>query len=166
MLVQADSDFYLINSRSPFATYKVLWYQRGRGQWHYNVGQRCKVDILVPGIMNIPAVPSQRVETLSGLPVMPLLPHLCLKLQAWDDHGKSYRSDMRVKQHVDVRDVNRLLEIAVVRRVSVRGQDAAWVPTAMVTEATKRAKRYVSGSLGVLGSLESAANWRAIGFLV
>ncbi|KAJ7237858.1 hypothetical protein C8J57DRAFT_1439140 [Mycena rebaudengoi] len=48
VLVANDSNFYTIASRTPFATYHVLWY-RLPGFHHFS-----KVEVLLPEIMNIP----------------------------------------------------------------------------------------------------------------
>jgi hypothetical protein len=80
LLVTANPDFYLVAAKTPGATYRVLWcrltgYRRS-----------CKVDILLPGIMNIPRVPRELIKRVQNLPVMPLAGILLLKLQAWEDH--------------------------------------------------------------------------------
>ncbi|KAI0325240.1 hypothetical protein GY45DRAFT_1374894 [Cubamyces sp. BRFM 1775] len=112
MLVTADSSFYLVRSRNPYATYKVLWY-RSTSAGAYSPSW--KVDILLPGIMNIPNVPHDRIVSKSPhhIPLMPLIPHLLLKLQAWSDHRASHRSDQRMKQYTDVRDIDQLLDIVL-----------------------------------------------------
>ncbi len=80
MLVRSDSNVYLVNSRNIHATYKVLWYRFPDSY----IGKHCKVDILVPGVMNIPNVPPERLVSNAShhLPLMPLIPYLLLKLQA------------------------------------------------------------------------------------
>lgn len=158
MLVNANSDFYLLTPRTPGATYMVLWYEEGHAL-HSLYGTRCKVDILLPGIMNIPTVPPEKVLTHNGLPAMPLIPHLFLKLQAWADHRASLRPDQIRKQYTDVRDIDALLDIAVVKRVRIDTQDVVWVPASMTSAARERVKSYV-----VLGSMSSRTRWRALGF--
>ncbi|KAJ3790374.1 hypothetical protein GGU10DRAFT_419427 [Lentinula aff. detonsa] len=121
-LVHLDARFYLIASKDPSATYRVLWFRLPG--YH----RSCKVDLLLPGIMNIPSVDPNRVVriqdsmnvlnspgyasslTLStDYPLMPFLPLLLLKLQAWQDHGESPKLFMRQKQPTDVRDIQELL---------------------------------------------------------
>ncbi|KAG8681033.1 hypothetical protein FRC08_015883 [Ceratobasidium sp. 394] len=46
-LVRSDRQFYMVPSRNPEATYRVLWYRTARGS-------RVKVDVLHPGVMFIP----------------------------------------------------------------------------------------------------------------
>lgn len=45
-------------------------------------------------------------------PLMPFLPLLLLKLQAWQDHGESAKLFMRDKQPTDVQDILELLRLA------------------------------------------------------
>ncbi|THU75320.1 hypothetical protein K435DRAFT_974877 [Dendrothele bispora CBS 962.96] len=144
-LVSYDPRFYTVASKDPLATYRVLWFRLS--------GYRrcCKVDLLLPGVMNIPLVPLERIyrmkdhqstvtsesslssyySTLStrsaDYPLMPFLPLLLLKLQAWQDHGESPKLYMREKQPTDVKDINELLDLAVTKyaivtvRVSAKG---------------------------------------------
>lgn len=73
-----DSNFYTVASKDPRATYRVLWYRLG-------YSRSCKVDVLMPGIMNIPPVPAARIayrRSRSELPLISFLPLLLLKLQA------------------------------------------------------------------------------------
>ncbi|KAJ3745670.1 hypothetical protein DFH05DRAFT_1534817 [Lentinula detonsa] len=106
-LVHLDARFYLIASKDPSATYRVLWFRLPG--YH----RSCKVDLLLPGIMNIPSVDPNLVELSStDYPLMPFLPLLLLKLQAWQDHGESPKLFMRQKQPTDVRDIQELLQLA------------------------------------------------------
>ncbi|OCH85891.1 hypothetical protein OBBRIDRAFT_797697 [Obba rivulosa] len=151
MLCDRDSNFFLVPSKKAFATYKVLWYG-----YPY---RRCKVDILLPGIMNIPSVPKDRVEQRSGFPVMPLLPLLMLKLQAWEDHRNHYESYMREKQHTDVSDIRSLLKIARRNGISCGNASNSWIPSSLVEETKRRVKSWVER----MGSAENH-DWAAIGF--
>ncbi|KAL7284879.1 hypothetical protein ACG7TL_002193 [Trametes sanguinea] len=119
MLVRDDQQFQLVRSRNPRATYRVLWY-RIPGTY-----QRCKVDILIPGILNVPAVQYRYIISPKPhhLPLMPLIPQLLLKLQGWADHRVSHRSDMRAKQCIDVRDVDALLEIVWRKKMRIDDED-------------------------------------------
>ncbi|KIK55979.1 hypothetical protein GYMLUDRAFT_99387 [Collybiopsis luxurians FD-317 M1] len=123
-IVSYDPRFYLIASKDPYATYRVLWFRL------YGIRRACKVDILLPGIMNIPSVSPQRIYRIKNhpswnvsghrsyyssltvdYPLMPFLPLLLLKLQAWQDHGESSKAHMRLKQPTDVQDIRELLEL-------------------------------------------------------
>jgi len=84
LVVSNDSKFFLVPSRSPRETYKILYYSlHTRGF--------CKVDILLPGTMNIPSVPRSHITytQVPDVPVMPLLAVILLKLQGWMDHRDS-----------------------------------------------------------------------------
>ncbi|KAI0752474.1 hypothetical protein C8Q80DRAFT_1351008 [Daedaleopsis nitida] len=147
MLVEQDSLFYLVPSKNPRATYEVLWYSLSDSTSRYYGSLRAlydchKVDILNPGVMNIP-----------------LLPQLLLKLQAWSDHRASHRANMRAKQHVDVRDIDLLLDIAVRKAVRIRAEDTRWVPETMITEAQGRVLSYT-----MFASQKTSAGWKTVGF--
>ncbi|KAJ7472910.1 hypothetical protein B0H11DRAFT_1843937 [Mycena galericulata] len=155
-LVAVDSNFYTVASKDPFATYRVLWYRLG-------FRRSCKVDVLTPGIMNIPSVPIPRIayrRSRSDLPLMPFLPLLLLKLQAWMDHGEAEKFYLRIKQHVDARDITDLLELAVSKYGIDLKKDGKWLPDSFVQAAVKRVKAYVKCFP------ESAGRWKEIGFRV
>lgn len=125
LLVNGDpSHFYLRLPRDPMAPYRILYYRKSYpGTW-------CKVDILVPGIMNLPNIPSALpvlrsaviddarasrgtrncLTTPSDIPVVPFSLLLLLKLQAWADHRVATELYKRVKQHQDASDVQLLLQ--------------------------------------------------------
>ncbi|KAI0703897.1 hypothetical protein C8T65DRAFT_654564 [Cerioporus squamosus] len=166
LLVDSDSDFYLVPSRNPSAAYSVLWCRLpshtsrrgGRGRGRGRAQRRCKVDILVPGVLNIPDVPRRRVRMISGLPAMPLIPLLLLKLQGWSDHRDSPRADMQEKQYVDAEDIMELLEIAVERNQEVWQGNLSWMPRRLVRDSEVRVGEFVDEYPG------SAMDWEAIGF--
>ena len=161
ILVRADSRFYLVRSRSRFASYRVLWYRLSPGVYPRPLVD-CKVDVVRPGTLSVPHVPAERLVTLRGLPVMPLVPQLLLKLQGWTDHRDSHRADMRAKMVVDVVDIDALLDIAVERRVRVRDPEVAeWLPDSMILAAERRLRSYTA-----LGSRSSSAKWRELGLAV
>ncbi|KAI8989242.1 hypothetical protein BD414DRAFT_536534 [Trametes punicea] len=157
MLVQDDRQFLLVRSRNPRATYRVLWY-RLPGSY-----QRCKVDILIPGILNVPAVPYRYIVSPKPhyLPVMPPIPQLLLKLQGWADHRISPRADMRAKQYLDVRDIDSLLEIVCRRNLRIDDNVVKWVPETTFEAASSTLQRYV-----VVASPQSIYNWRKLGFAI
>ncbi|KAJ7670391.1 hypothetical protein B0H17DRAFT_1246149 [Mycena rosella] len=156
ILVARDSNFYTIASKDPLATYRVLWYRLG-------LRRSCKVDVLMPGIMNIPSVPVPRIayrRSRSDLPLMPFLPLLLLKLQAWMDHREAEKYYLKVKQHVDAQDIGDLLELAVSKYNIDLRKDGKWLPDSFVRAAAKRVKAYVKSFP------DSTEHWRDIGFSV
>ncbi|KAI0752461.1 hypothetical protein C8Q80DRAFT_1267008 [Daedaleopsis nitida] len=163
ILVREDPHFYLVSSKNPRATYKVLWYSLATRSYRYPLPTiDCKVDILIPGVLDVPDVPLPRVLTLSGLPVMPLVPQLLLKLQGWSDHRLSHRSDMQAKQYVDIRDIDALLEIALEKGARVKGgEEDDWIPESMITLANTRLRFYTR-----YASRYSVGKWRTLGLSV
>ena len=158
ILVREDSNFYLVRSKNWRATYRVLWYRLSANTYP-RPSVDCKVDILIPGILNIPNVPQERVRTIEGLPVMPMIPQLLLKLQGWSDHRASSRSDMQLKQYVDVDDIDQLLAIAVDEGASVGAAECRWLPGSMTGAASARLWSYT-----LRASAGKKDQWRKIGF--
>jgi hypothetical protein len=152
MLVAADSDFYLVGATRPGATYKVLWYRRG-------LGHCCKVNILRPGVMNIPRVPPERIGRVDGLPLMPLAGILLLKLQAWEDHRSANKMDL--KDWADQADLARLLPIAI--EAGLRLSEETWLPDDFVKASRSRAKRLIPYAAS--GAREMYSQWQKIGLL-
>lgn len=154
LVKQAGATFYLRPAKTPGATYKVLFAHlppRGHRK------RSCKVDILVPGVLNIPFVSSHNIVRLESLPVMPLISLLLLKLQGWEDHRLSSRSDMQQKQYVDIRDIQQLLQIAVQRREDVTL--TTWLPREFVEAGQERLKRFLE-----IIRPTSSDLWNVIGF--
>ena len=98
---------------------------------------------------------------LSGLPVMPMIPQLLLKVQGWSDHRASHRTDMQLKQYVDVEDIDQLLAIAVDEGASVRAGECAWLPGSMTAAAPTRLWSYT-----LRASVNTKDQWRRLGFEV
>ncbi len=151
--------FYLRPAKTPGATYKVLFASLSfSSSPYYRYRRSCKVDILTPGIMNIPFVDAYRIVRIASTPVMPFIPLLLLKLQAWDDHRKSTRYDFQAKQYVDIRDIEKLLVIAVKRKENV-SKEAEWLPHSFVKAAKERVGLFVT-----IASTSSREQWQQIGF--
>ncbi|KAK7059922.1 helicase ATP-binding domain-containing protein [Favolaschia claudopus] len=156
ILVSNDSKFFTVRSKNPYATYRVLWYR-------LSYIRDCKVDVLTPGTMNIPLVPTRRIaykKDRSDLPLMPFLPLLLLKLQAWQDHQNADKMYLREKQHVDVRDIDELLELAIEKYDVDFKRDGQWLLETFVNTAAARVRVYVRHFP------TSAESWRSIGFRV
>ncbi|KAK0204352.1 hypothetical protein DFS33DRAFT_881778 [Desarmillaria ectypa] len=140
-VVATNPSFYLIAAKDPFATYKVLWYRLP------GYRRSCKVDLLFPGVMNIPPVPPdsivrrQHVYDHETLPLMPFIPLLLLKLQAWMDHGESAKSYMKAKQPTDVADITELLNIYVTS--GNLGELGSWIPESFLKAGRSRRRVFV-----------------------
>jgi len=155
LLVENDSNFFLVPSRKPRAPYKILYYTLpSRGF--------CKVDILLPGSMDIPAVPLSRITytQVPDVPVMPLIAVLLLKLQGWTDHRDAEREHYQEKQYVDVDDIKEVLDIL---RRDYRMKTLAsegWMPRWFVNLARERVDEFVEAFP------DTRDLWYDIGFIV
>lgn len=154
LLTEADDQFFLVPSRRRSANYEVLWYElpsnrRGRGR-------QCKVDILVPGdALLIPDIPSRYIKHKDGLPVVPALPLLLMKLQGWTDHRYSNRRDFQEKELADVEDIEELLSNT---GTHIDSKQMAWLPEDFVSAAQERVYQYVEEFS------HTALEWEALGF--
>jgi len=156
LLVSTNSNFFLVPSKDRYATYKVLWYSLTSVRPSY-YARACKVDILLPGIMNIPSIPTQSIIYRATLPLMPFLPLLLLKLQAWVDHGTSTKEYLKAKTWVDVRDLTELLNLnSTTDRGKLRGLSS--LPDTFVRTAKSHVARYVEMYP------QSASLWKEVGF--
>ncbi|KAG2022391.1 hypothetical protein CC2G_000145 [Coprinopsis cinerea AmutBmut pab1-1] len=119
--------FFLTLPRDPTAPYRILHYRK----WY--MGPECKVDILVPGIMHLPSIPSSYTTLVEGVPLVPFELLLLHKLQGWDDHRRMVDEPHKMrKQYQDAADVRRLMGMQeVMRRLFVkrtgRGRGASGV---------------------------------------
>ena len=159
-IVACDPDFYLMNPKTPFAEYKVLWRRTGtilRG--------RCKIDILATGTLNIPNVPVEYVikkPVLSHeLPVMPFIPLLYLKVQAWAHHRVADKMHLRAKVTQDYFDIQELLRIAkekgYKRKIGGRQLvELKWMPRSFVEIAKQHVRLYMTAYP------ESVALWKDV----
>ncbi|KAI0041232.1 hypothetical protein FA95DRAFT_1496433 [Auriscalpium vulgare] len=119
LIVEEDSRFYLIASRRPLATHRVLWCQLP----DYQSTQRAlKVDILIPSTdnINIPSLDKRTITRLRHIPVMDLFGLLLLKVQGWQDRRMSDRLDFIAKLETDVSDIEALLVEAKSRGIRLR----------------------------------------------
>ncbi|PCH36935.1 hypothetical protein WOLCODRAFT_82882 [Wolfiporia cocos MD-104 SS10] len=156
LLCKESASFFLVESTKPWANYKVLWYELP--SLKSGPQRKCKVDILTPGIMHIPNMPPRRINHPKGLPALPILPLLLLKLQGWSDLRRSCRKDLRAKIPVDEDDITELLIIACLRGTRLGSQSLGWLPKDFVEAAQKRVYRYVNKYP------QSARKWERLGF--
>lgn len=115
IIAEANPDrFYLRDSVNPEATYKILFYRLKRRENPTRFFRRnsCKVDILVPDIMNLPSLPPSRIIWINDLPVLPFSVLLSQKLQAWDDHRNMPEDERKyAKRLVDKNDLWRMFKM-------------------------------------------------------
>jgi hypothetical protein len=150
-LVRRNSNFFLVPSRDPTATYEVLWYRGAQNS-------RIKVDILLPGVMNIPAISPSRIVHREGLPVAPLSLVFLLKLQAWLQHGASSETRFRMKQPMDAADIQQLLPI--LERDNIKPDEDVSLPPSFRRASAERVQAYVRRRP------DSVDTWRRIGYKV
>ena len=74
--------------------------------------ERFKIDILVPGVLDLPPIHPDYIIKIDKLPCLPLAFLLLHKLKGWNDRRRSRRSDFHAKLPGDVRDIADLLRIA------------------------------------------------------
>jgi hypothetical protein len=144
----ADNKFYLLRPKNRSDTFRVLWYR-------IRPGVSCKVDILLPGLMNIPPIPTHLVEIQDDLPVMPFLPLLLLKVQGWFEHEKDERWHVKSKIPDDYRDID---ELCGMINVSHRLDANEWLPAAFVDLSREHVKAFVAQRE------YTREMWNAIGF--
>ncbi len=108
-------------------------------------------------MLNIPDVPRRRIKMLSGIPTMPLIPLLLLKLQGWANHRDSHRGDMQEKQYVDAEDILELLEIAVERGQEVWQANLSWMPKGLIDDSEARVEDFLDEYP------DSTMDWEAVG---
>lgn len=146
-IVYADPAFFLVASTNRRNTYKILWYNlHGAGR---PVSRACKVDILIPGLMNIPSISHDDCPYASlndiRIDVLPFIPMLLLKLQGWTDHllaSPLKRPDLYSKRHVDVQDIKELLQIATNRKDLLDGVEALHLPLTFVAAGRLRIQQF------------------------
>lgn len=154
-LVAANPAFYLVPSKKPLATYKVLWYRT-------TTYGTIKVDILLPGIMNIPRFPSSRIDCTNArqLPCAPLSLSLLLKLQAWSEHRAAPEWYYSKEQHKDHLDLEALAPLAALR--SLKPKEDASLPSIFVSNAQKMVSEYLT----VHPLSVTKKSWKSMGFSV
>jgi len=158
IIVRADARYYLERSKKREATHRIL-YCRLPG-WATDDTRRVKVDILVPPVLNLPAINGYETTYFNNIPAMPIFDLLVMKTQGWWDHSNSNRADFRAKKSADVSDIFALLETA--KQEDVWYSDEAdedrhtWE---FMSHALTLAKRFVH----VYGR---CGQWRSIGFAV
>lgn len=154
-IIARDPQFYLVKPKSRLATYKVLWRRTGV------FGGKCKVDILATGTLNIPNVPAKYVikkpVQTYNLPVMPFIPLLCLKVQAWAHHRVADQRHLRAKVTQDYFDIQELLRVAKENgyRRKIDGMQVVelnWMLRSFVDIAKQHVTTYATSYPGSLAS--------------
>ena len=156
LLESANDRFFLLPSANPRRSHHLLWYSLPGGG-------ACKIDILTPGLVNIPYIPTWRIVYQDPFPDIPVAPFLCLlllKLGGWSDHrDPSKRRYMPDRVPVDEEDIEGLLTLAI-EAYDVHLMWEEWMPGWFVALARDRVEEYVDEWP------ETADSWSQIGFSV
>jgi len=157
MLTGANPAFYTVASKTIGATYRVLWYRPPGVLWSGLV----KVDILLPGIMDIPSFSDTDIDTSNSrrLPAAPFSIVLLLKLQAWSQHRAALKFYLISKQYTDASDLETLVPLAAANGVRI---SEAVLPSSIVEAARNRVLEY----LRIYPESITTSGWRTIGFSV
>jgi len=166
-LVARNSRFYLVQAKTPGATYKVLWYRLPPTAGSRLNNQRIKIDILLPGLMDLPAVPTPNItwfrESTSNRtwPAAPYDLLLMTKLQAWFQRRESSVQHYRDRVPADHAD---LVELLIIGRST----------NERVYPVEEEAKQYLSDSFievtkqrvieHVWDHPDCLYSWKALGF--
>ena len=147
-----------MNARTPGATYKVLWYHplgEGPTRRHGAV----KVDILLPGTMDLPALDCSTIDFSNRrrLPTAPLSLILLHKLRGWHDRMHSNKPYYQKRHPKDALDVATLLPIAA--RAGAKITDP-FLPRKLVFKARRWVNQYVTKYT----EYNTIDHWKEIGF--
>lgn len=158
MLTGANPGFYTVAAKTIGATYRVLWYHPLGWSLTPRIGS-VKVDILLPGIMDIPSFSAAHIDTSNSrrLPAAPFSIVLLLKLQAWSQHRTAFKTYLYRKHYTDKSDLETLVPLAAAKGVRI---SEAVLPSSFVEAAKNRVLDYV----GRYPASSSISEWRTIGF--
>ncbi|KAF5352418.1 hypothetical protein D9756_006297 [Leucocoprinus leucothites] len=160
LIVATDpSHFFLKYPRDILKPYRILCHRKTIFDPY------CKVDILTPGIMNLPNIPHpsprKHITTISGIPLVPFSLLLALKLQAWSDHLVAREEYQRIKHVQDATDVGQLLDMK--EKVAELRRARPWHDSELFSEELQeltrmRVKNYCKQYP------HRAVAWRSLGF--
>lgn len=157
--------FYLLNAKTPGAAYKVLWYRVSSNYTGLYVTSRrsIKVDILLPGAMDIPYYPSSEIVTLKALPAAPLKLLLLLKLQAWSQHRAATEFRFRSKAYTDASDLQTLIS-DVLRQsftiIPLSQSESGYISDVFMDKARERVEELVKAYP------DKRKDWEKLGFVL
>jgi len=122
----------------------------------------CKVDILAPGTMHLPHLPTTYIHWVDEIPLVPFSLLLVQKLQAWDDNRNAEEPFRQYRQHKDAKDVKKLLGLKEFVEVLTQRSDG-WANTELFSEEFQElTKGRVKDFTRAFSS--SAKQWKSLGF--
>jgi hypothetical protein len=144
-IVSADPDHFVLKAaRDPDATYRVLYFCISASPTASTARYRSsKVDILLPGVMHLPALPTSLIVWKNELPIVPFSVLILQKLQGWDDHRTAVEERYTEKAPVDAKDLAWLIgganrNAAVLRELKQR---RPWSDRTLFSEEFERLSR-------------------------
>ncbi len=165
MITGANPCFYLVNARTIGADYKVLWYHpHGRGTIRNERSSTrrplsVKVDILLPGIMDLPSFDPRWIDYENDLrlPTAPLSLVLLHKVRGWWERVNSPEDHHYQKHMQDADDVATLAPLASEMGVTIDDD-------ALPDDFIESASGWVNNFIVAYPEFQTGYHWRQIGF--
>ena len=120
-----------------------------------------KVDILLPGVMHLPALPTVMITQYRSLPLVPFPVLLLQKLQGWASHCAATEARYRAKIKADVQDLEWCLNWEHV--IQKERWKAIWSDRRMFSEEFEELSRVRVGEFCKVHTRLREA-WKTIGF--
>ena len=161
MMTRENRCFFLVDPRTIGADYKVLWYHpKGRGSRGRPTRRALavKVDILLPGIIELPSFDPCWIDSNNdlGLPTAPLSLVLLHKVLGWWERINS--DDHHYQDHwKDAQDVANLAPIASKTGVTINDDV---LPDDFIDSASE----WVNNFIATYPKFRTRYHWRKIGF--
>jgi len=158
MMTEENPCFYLVDSQTTGADWKVLWYHpNGRGSTRRP--NATKVDILVPGIMGLLSFDPYWIDydNTHSLPTAPLSLVLLHKARGWWGRINSPNDRHYQKHWQDARDIANLVPLA--SQMGVTTNDDI-----LPNDFMDSANEWVNQFIMAYPKLRTTYHWRKIGF--
>jgi len=157
MITRKNPCFYLMDAKTTGADWKVLW-NHPRGKGFTKRSAAIKIDILLPGIMELPSFNPYWINYHNSLklPTAPLLLVLLHKVRGWSKRVNS--TDHHYEKHrQDASDVATLAPLASQTGVTIHDN-------VLPDEFIESASVWVNDFIAAYPKLRTQYHWRKIGF--